>query len=253
MEKNNENKQNDNVPRIELVENTEPKRKIWIDWISCAVSIISALAVIIGVFITVPNVINNAVQNSNDQKQTQVVIEPRDGDIIVKDGDDYKLLQLIELSDISFPSKVQEVQYNKGKSTLERVDINNTNSEDWSKRDSFVYIINSFSINPNKVINLLDNIKRITVYCDFYEEKNISKYIDLGEKSFKFEMIGEDKTSIETTKTNVISQYEYVTKELNDGIEWMKIRVEIIYEINEKAIVDTISTDWIETSADYFG
>ena len=51
------------------------------------------------------------VQNQNQQQlQTQVVIEPRDGDIIVNIGDDYKLLQLIQYEDIVFPSKIQEIQ-----------------------------------------------------------------------------------------------------------------------------------------------
>lgn len=242
----------ENIPKIELVEAKEPKRKIWLDWLQFGISIITIIATFLGIFLAVPQAINNAIKSSNEQKQTQVVIEPRDGDVIVKDGDDYKLLQLIELSDINFPTKIQEVQHTYNNSiAANRVDINNFNKEDWSKRDSFSYIINSFSINPNKIINLLSNINRLTVYCDFYTEKNISTFVDLEENAFYFEMI-EDKPNLELTQFNVKSQKEYVTKEINDGIEWVKIRVEIVYNIGGKIVTDTLTTDWIATAADYF-
>lgn len=240
------------ISEIILVKDKEPKRKMWLDWLQSLASIGTMIAAFFGVFLAVPKAINNAIKSSNEQKQTQVVIEPRDGDVIVKDGDDYKLLQLIELEDISFPTKIQEVQHTSNTSVAaNRVDINNISKEDWGKRDSFTYIINSFSINSNKIINLLSNIKRLTVYCDFYTEKNISKFVDLGENGFYFEMI-EGVEKIETTKLNVASEKEYVTKELNDGIEWVKIRVEIVYKIEGKTIIDTLTTDWIATAADYF-
>ena len=54
----------------------------------------------------------------------------------------------------------------------------------------------------------------------------------------------------EITKQNVSSEKEYVTKEVNDGIEWVKIRVEISYIIGEQEILDTLTSDWIETDAD---
>ena len=56
--------------------------------------------------------------------------------------------------------------------------------------------------------------------------------------------------NFEVTKSNMISTKEYVTNEFNDGIEWVKIRVEIIYNIGERLISDTITSDWIETDAD---
>lgn len=225
----------------------DPKRKIWLDWIQIVISILTMAISFVALFVTIPNVI------SNSNEQTQVVIEPRDGDIIVKDGDDYKLLQLINQADIAFPTKVQEIQYKHTESNPScRVNILNTSNEDWSKRDSFKYVINTFSINPNKVINLLDNIERISVYCDLYAEQNISTMIQLSdENAFKFDM----RTSIsdkrfEVTKSNIMSSKEYVTNELNDGIEWVKIRVEIVYQIGERLISDTITSDWIETDAD---
>jgi hypothetical protein len=163
------------------------------------------------------------------------------------------LLQLISINDISFPTKVQEVQYQPWESTVEeRVNIGNINNEDWSNRDSFRYVINSFSINSNKVINLLENIKEINVYCDFYAEKNISTFIPLAEnEAFSFKMwTNTENEKFEITKANVTSQKEYVTKEVNDGIEWVKIRVEISYIIGEQEIVDVLTSDWIETDAD---
>lgn len=225
----------------------DPKRKIWLDWIQIVISVLTMAISFVALFVTIPNVI------SNSNEQTQVVIEPRDGDIIVKDGDDYKLLQLINQADIAFPTKIQEIQYKHTESNPScRVNILNTSNEDWSKRDSFKYVINTFSINPNKAINLLDNIERISVYCDLYAEQNISTMIQLSdENAFKFDMrTSISDKSFEVTKSNIMSSKEYVTNELNDGIEWVKIRVEIVYQIGERLISDTITSDWIETDAD---
>jgi len=189
----------------------------------------------------------------NINKQTQVVIEPREGDIIVKEDGSYKLLQLINYEDISFPNKIQEVKIKSSESVADsRVEINNFDGADWSKKDSFKYVIDSFSVNPNKAINLLDNIENITVYCDFYTEKNISKYVPLGTKVFQFEIwnsswVDED---FNVTITNKQSDNEYVTNELNNGIEWVKIRVKIVYKIGDKKITDDIVSDWIATDAD---
>lgn len=204
------------------------------------------VAAFVGIFHTIPSLINNS------NKQTQVVIEPREGDIIVQDEENYKLLQLIQKEDIIFPSQIQEVQFTHSNSKKERVDINNPKKDDWTKRDSFVYVIPSFSINSNKIINLIQNLQSIKVFVDFYESKNISTYIELGLNAFMFE-IAFDKEEINSTVINKESQYEYVTNEgFNDGIEWTKIRVEISYFINGKTINDSISTDWIETTADLF-
>lgn len=204
--------------------------------------------------------IQQQIQNQTQQQlQTQVVIEPRDGDIIVHVGDDYKLLQLINFDDIMFPSKIQEIQIKKEESNMNnRVDILNDKQEDWSSRDSFKYMISNFSINPNKVINLIGTIESLTVFCDFYEDKNISKLILLNdENAYFFKIIdGFNDTDISISNINEISKKEYVTKEVNDGIEWVKIRVEIVYalEIDGKIIrvIDTIISDWIETDADIF-
>lgn len=245
------NEKDKDIQKIKIV-NSE--KEPWYKVLASIVGMLSAVATAIAAF-SCASSISQSIQNSNTQKQTQVVIEPREGDIIVKDGDDYKLLQLISESDVAFPSKIQEVQYKAVNSKKERVDINKTNEDDWTKRDSFVYIINSFSINANKVINLLENIESIKVYCDFYTEKNISTFVELGDKAFTFDMRGNiDETNFEVTKANVESKYEYVTNEgLNDGIEWVKIRVEIVYIIGERKIKDTITSDWIATATDYFG
>lgn len=239
------------VKRLEIVNSS---KEPWYKVASSIVGTLCAVATAIAAF-SCASSISQSIQNSNTQKQTQVVIEPREGDIIVKDGDDYKLLQLISEHDIAFPTKIQEVKYKAVNSKKERVDIHNINGEDWSKKDSFGYVINSFSINANKVINLLENIAKINVYCDFYTEKNISTFVDLEDKAFAFDMRGSiDEDDFEVTKAKVESQYEYVTNEgLNDGIEWVKIRVEIFYIIGERQIKDTITSDWLETTEDYIG
>ncbi len=196
-------------------------------------------------------------QQLQQQLQTQVVIEPRDGDIIVHIGDDYKLLQLIQYEDIVFPSKIQEIKVDNEKSVIEnRVDIANEEQEDWLSKDSFKYIISNFSINPNKVINLLGTIESLSVYCDFYQEKNISTFISLNEKdAYLFKIIDGNNKDIKVSNINTESEKEYVTNEINNGIEWVKIRVEIVYaiEVDGKMtrITDTIISDLIPTDADF--
>ena len=227
----------------------EPMRNVWLDWIKIVISVATAAGAIWGVFYGVEKIINK-----NYNEQTQVVIEPREGDIIVRDGDDYKLLQLIKLEDIIFPTKVQEIQIKPENSVQDkRVDINNNKNEDWTNRNSFKYVINNFSINPNKVINLLENISSIVVYCDFYEQQNISTIIDVNNKEFSFEMRNSiEQKDFKVTHSNIQSPYEYVTKETNNGIEWVKIRVEIVYVIGDRHIADTLTSNWIATDADIF-
>lgn len=233
------------------------KEKIWdyvIKSVNCATAIVASIFSVIATtkVSEVYNILNQQNQTQN-QTQTQVVIEPREGDIIVKDGDDYKLLQLINSSDILFPSKVQEIRHSyKDSNTDKRVEIKNEKGEDWSKKDSFSYMINNFSINPNKIINLLDNISGITIFCDFYEQKNIASYVDLEEKNFVFNMMGDtNENHLKISNLNLESEYEYVTDEINNGIEWVKIRVEIVYKIEKRTILDSISSDWIPTDADF--
>ena len=170
MKKENETKKDSTLIRIE-----NPKESFWDKFLKGTQVICSLLTVIVSVislFIanSVVNNINEQNQSQNQmQEQTQIVIEPREGDIIVTVGNDYKLLQLINSTDILFPSKVQEIQFKYSNDEIigKRVEINNFNNDDWSKQDSISYIINSFSINPNKVINLIENIGSITVFCDF--------------------------------------------------------------------------------------
>lgn len=263
-------KNNEKVQKVEIIKDKKSLSdmiNMWVQIISTGLSVfISIAALVIG-----GKVINNVNQLSQSQQQlqqqiqsqkqeqlqTQVVIEPRDGDIIVHVDDDYKLLQLIQIDDVIFPDKVQEIQIKPENSIMtDRVDILNVKQEDWITRDSFKYVISNFSINPNKVINLLGTIESLTVYCDFYEEKNISTLISMNmEDSYYFKIIDEkEDVNIRVSNINEKSNKEYVTKEANDGIEWVKIRVEIVYAItnNEKVtrITDTIISDWIPTDAD---
>ena len=137
-----------------------------------------------------------------------------------------------------------------------KVDIDNDELSDWTSRDSFKYMISNFSINPNKVINLLGTIESLTVYCDFYKEKNISTFISLSENdSYLFKIIDDNIKDIEVSNINKESEKEYVTNETNNGIEWVKIRVEIVYAIEVDGemtrISDIIISDWIPTDADF--
>lgn len=254
MSKENKTKKDSTLIRIE-----NPKESFWDKFIKVTQVICSLLTVIVsGISLFIANSVVNNINEQNQsqnqmQEQTQIVIEPREGDIIVTVGNDYKLLQLINSTDILFPSKVQEIQFKYSNDEIigKRVEINNFNNDDWSKQDSFSYIINSFSINPNKVINLIENIGSITVFCDFYAEKNIATYINLGDKNFFFTMIdNENKSDFRVSNINEKSEYSYVTNELNNGIEWVKIRVEIEYCINGRTIHDSITSDWIPTDAD---
>lgn len=183
------------------------------------------------------------------QSQTQVVIEPRDGDIIVEEGSGYKLLQLLTVSDIYFPTKIQEIR-RQSDIPIERVDVNNDKNEDWSDKDGFQYMIDEISFNSNKIINLLGSIKNITLFVDFYAGKNISTKIELGKKQFEFEIYDIETNEFKITNTNISSNYVYVTNEVNNGFEWAKVRLEIEYLINEKIINDKIVSNWMETDAD---
>ena len=218
-----------------------------LDWVKIGVSILG-----VGASILVGYVCANKIINKQNQQQTQVVIEPRDGDIIVKDGDDYKLLQLIEKDDVILPTKIQEIQLKTKDSDHEkRVDVNNVNGEDWNSRDSFKYVINNVHINTNKLFNLIGTIKSIDIFCDFYIEKNITSYWDCGENYFSKNLFTNESNEVISEHNNIVSEYEYVTKELNDGFEWCKIRLELKYLIDEKEVTDTISTDWIATTQDF--
>lgn len=233
--------------KVKEKKSKDSKNKTWLEIVKVIPAYLMVLVTAAGIWWGVDHITENI------NKQTQVVIEPREGDIIVKEDGSYKLLQLINYEDISFPNKIQEVKIKSSESVADsRVEINNFDGADWSKKDSFKYVIDSFSVNPNKAINLLDNIENITVYCDFYTEKNISKYVPLGTKVFQFEIwnsswVDED---FNVTITNKQSDNEYVTNELNNGIEWVKIRVKIVYKIGDKKITDDIVSDWIATDAD---
>ena len=228
--------------KLELI--TKPTKA---DWTSIGVSIVTSFASCVIAVVCVSKIVNQQAQ-----KQTQVVIDPRDGDIIVKDGDDYKLLQLVEKDDIVLPTKIQEIQLKaKDSDASKRVDVNNQNGEDWSNRDSFKYVINNVHINTNKLFNLIGTIQNIDIYCDFYLEKNITSLWSSGDRVFKKNLFTSKSNEVISEHNNIESDYEYVTKEINDGFEWCKIRIELKYKLEETIVTDTISTDWIATTQDF--
>ena len=113
-------------------------------------------------------------------------------------------------------------------------------------------MLDFYSINSNKLINLLDNLVSIVVHCDFYATKNISSLIDLGEDNFHFSLLDDNTTEIQVTLDNVISKKSYVTNEINNGFEWAKIKTEIKYKINNENIKEVFVSDWLATDADIF-
>ena len=76
-------------------------------------------------------------------------------------------------------------------------------------------------------------------------DKNLTELLKIDRQY----SLKEDK-NFEVTKTTINSDFSYVTKETNDGIEWVKIRVEIVYLIGDREITDTLTSEWIETDAD---
>ena len=63
---------------------------------------------------------------------------------------------------------------------------------------------------------------------------------------------GKSKNTIEVNFENVVSEKSYVTKELNNGFEWAKIRTEIKYKISDISVKETFVSDWLATDADMY-
>ncbi len=193
------------------------------------------------VSVVVPIVVSIIASLATDkifQNQEVITLEPRDGDVIIKDGNRYKLIQLIQIDDISMSQEMQESRFNWNEDEPQnRVEILKDNlDEDWSKKDSFGYTLGYISFNPNKIINLIDNIDYIKIHFDFYEKDDISTKITLIEEECfidNFYNKSEDNLSISTSKTNIRSTNHYVTNAgLGlEGINYIKPRIEIQYSL----------------------
>ncbi|PKL01239.1 MAG: hypothetical protein CVV56_01180 [Tenericutes bacterium HGW-Tenericutes-1] len=193
----------------------------------------------------------NTTINENNNNQEIVTLQPRDGDVIIQEGDSYKLLQLIKIEDIEFTPLLQETRYDKNYNIDNRVDLFNDNNQDWDDRVSFGYTIEKISINADKIMNLHNNISSITAYIDFYESSDITTRLELTEENaFKIVIFEKDTNIISNTVINSKSRKTYVTnaQEIipNNGVNYAKIRIEIRYQINDMIFSSSIlSNDWL--------
>lgn len=198
------------------------------------------------------------VEQQQIATQEIVTLQPRDGDVIIRDEDSYKLVQLIKTEDITVSTEIQESRFDFDEllDDANRVDLfRGDDTDDWSTRDAFQYTLEEISFNPDKVMNLMGNIVSIKLYFDIYEEEDITTKIDLPENNKFYEILyneTDDNNTVRTSFTNLTSRNYYVTKSTtNDGINHMKLRLEIIYRIDinesESYTIETeiILTDWI--------
>lgn len=236
---------------------TDYTKSIWAAIIIPAISV--ALTAMIGILglIAVKQIINNQkqIQKQNQemsQKQEIVTLQPRDGDVIIwdKETSSYKLVQLIKIEDIEFTTILQERTYSKDIEIKRRVDVQNTTNADWSNRNGYGYTLEKISINPDKMMNLYENIKTISAYVDFYSSADIDSRIDLGDKVFFIPIYDSgNKASLTNTVRHTSSNYIYVTNAGmlgNDGINHAKLRIEISYTINGLTFDTTIMVDqWL--------
>ena len=189
------------------------------------------------------------INNYIVQEQTQIVIEPREGDIIVQDGANVKLLQLINADDILVPEKIQEVR-NKPDASANRVEINNINNIIKNEIDRILVLLQDFLL-VNKT-NMNCDIMDINMLIDEVTEKVMS-LMDSNKIKFNIETSDDElfingdynrlcqvlinilKNSIEADAKNItLSLIEEDNKLLidinDDGIGISKEIMENIYE-----------------------
>lgn len=199
--------------------------------------------------------VNNTIESFNNNQEV-VTLQPRDGDVIIQEDGNYKLLQLIKIDDIEFTPILQETRYPSTYDIENRVDLFNINNADWSNRVSFGYTIEKISINADKVMNLHNNIKSIFAYVDIYESSDITTIQKLAyEDSFVITIFMEDTNRITNTVINASSKKTYVTNATglfpNNGVNYAKLRIEIEYKINDMTFSSTILSDnWLTIKED---
>ncbi|MDY0278424.1 MAG: hypothetical protein RBQ97_10120 [Acholeplasma sp.] len=199
--------------------------------------------------------VSNTIDSFNNNQEI-VTLQPRDGDVIIQEDGSYKLLQLIKIEDIEFTAILQETRYDKDFKIENRVDLFNSNNQDWSNRVSFGYTIEKISINADKIMNLFKNISSIVAYIDFYESSDITTRLDLDDSDeFKIVIFEENTNLISNTVINAKSNKTYVTNSPehipNNGVNYAKIRIEIRYKINEMIFSSSVlSNNWLVIKED---
>ncbi len=200
----------------------------------------------------------NTLSANQETHQEVVTLQPRDGDVIIHEDGNYKLLQLIKIEDIEFTPVLQETRYPKEYNVENRVDIFKENiEEDWTGRVSFGYTLEKISINADKIMNLYNNIKSIVAYVDFYESDDITTIEKLSDEDyFKITIFEEGTEHITNTAINSSSNKTYVTHDkslifINNGVNYAKLRIEIVYKINNMTFSSTILSDtWLTIKED---
>lgn len=196
--------------------------------------------------------INNTI-NSFNNNQEIVTLQPREGDVIIQENGNYKLLQLIKIEDIEYSTELQESRFSSTYNIEKRVDLFNVNNDDWTNRDSFGYTIEKVSINADKVMNLHGNIQSIIVYIDFYQSNDITTKVELDDNQ-KYKIIIFEQNTVNQSNTilNQQSNNTYVTNSFgNNGVNWAKLRIEISYKIDDLIFTSSILVDeWLTIKED---
>ena len=247
-------------------------KPLWIEIAKLVFRFLTILATVcIGFFATTS--ITNTIQQqialqeqivAQEQIANQeiVTLQPRDGDVIIRDEDSYKLVQLIKSEDITVSDSIQESRYSYDEINIDhRVELfrQEDDDSDWSERDGFKYTLENISINPDKVMNLIGNIVSIKLYFDVYEDNDITTRLDQNDSdSFAFVIYDEkNEGTINTSFTNITSDNYYVTKAINNGINYMKLRLVVGYRIQindeESYLIKTeiLLSDWLNIIEKY--
>lgn len=238
-----------------------PKQTMWIRWLSLFIpSLISLASLILSVMtrFTVNDVrdsneqayknIENRIETVINNQQSVDVIEAREKDVLIKTSDGkWIVVPMIEKEDIEFSSQITEKKYKANEINLQRIDVGNDKGDDWNSRESFTYTIPFLSINQNKMVSLKTYIESIDVIFKIYNSKK--------------ELFGDYTTEIydknnEYRYLNVFEQitpqYQFVTKEVDDGIEDIKITVNISFKVSDqKFTIPYYFDEWVQVKQDY--
>lgn len=155
---------------------------------------------------------------------------------------------MIEKDDIIFSYEILDKQYNVGECSFEIINLFYSDDNDWSNRDSFTYTILYISINQNKMVSLYQFINKIDVEFKFYKNDQIQY------ETYKYELfnkISKDEYQYLNVFNDVSPKVQFVTNEINDGIEDIKINIIIEFEIGGSTFAIPYTFDsWLTVNQD---
>lgn len=233
-----------NLPNFEQ---KHPTQIMFIRWIEIIFALISSGAAIYTCWQSFATI--EEVKQMIIQEQTVDVIQARENDVLIKTPDDkWIVVPMIEKDDIVFPNEIIERQYNAGECEYDRKDLFNKANEDWSKRDSFTYTISYISINQNKMVSLHQFINSIVIEFNFYNKERIeheTHAYELYNKELDYDYLN--------VFYGVTPNVQFVTNEINDGIEDIKINIIIEFEIGGEVFSIPYTFDnWSDVKEDIF-